>query len=165
MHPFARSRNGRELARAMKREEKRRAPRRVAKPADIPMIVRADYCLSPLDAIFTQLELRGELDCLPDGTPIFTAMDGHTYPIHGAVDGVAEFFDQWAIRNGEVLELAPLRQLAKRLEYGMPIGWMLLDDVKALMPALRRIAGRMRPDEASGLILGTQIKAELEAAQ
>ncbi len=151
------------LRRAEKRTTSRKRRGRQERPAHIPMIVKADYCLSPLDAIFTQLELRGELDCLPDGTPIFTAMDGHTYPIHGAVDGVAEFFDQWAVRSDEVLELAPLRQLAKRLEYGMPIGWMLLDDVKALMPILRRVAGRMRPDEASGLILGTQIKAELEA--
>lgn len=154
------------MNRAMRRAEERALNRkrrgRQERPAHIPMIVKADYCLSPLDAIFTQLELRGELDCLPDGTPIFTAMDGHTYPTHGAIEGVAEFFDQWAIRNGEQLRLAPLRQLAKRLEYDMPVDWPLLEEVRTLMPMLRRIAGRMTSEEASSLVLGAQIHAELE---
>lgn len=157
-------RSGRAQKRALERAaEKQRAGRRRARPADVPMIVKADYVLAPVEAVLAQIELRGTVDVLPDGTPIFQAADGSWCPTAGAIEGLADFFEMWAGRHATVVNVAPLRQLCAQFEYSRPVDDGTLHDVRGALPALRRIAGAMSQAEASSLIQSTQIKAEFDA--
>lgn len=161
MKPNLRKLTGRE----QRRLEKRLANRKI-RPArnggDIPMLVKADYVLYPMDNLLTQIELRGVLESTEDGVYMFESMQGEATPLWGAVDGMAEFFDQWAIRNNAPLDVSPVRELAKVLLDQEAIEGSLLDRVRELMPRLRAIAGRLSKEEASSLLLNTKIRAELD---
>lgn len=115
-------RSGREQKRAMQRSaDRQRAGRRRERRADIPMIVKTDYVLAPVEAVLAQLELRGTVDVLPNGTPIFQAADGTWCPTADAIVGMADFFEMWATRHRASVDVSALRQIAARLEYGMPV--------------------------------------------
>lgn len=58
-----------------------------------------------------------------------------------------------------------LRQLAKRLEVGMPIDAPLMAALQAEIPALRRIGAGLTQADASDLLRQTQILAEMDAAR
>jgi hypothetical protein len=164
MKPYIHIESARERRRGAKREARRRVSREIEKRS-INMLVKADYVLAPLEAVLMQMELRGTVDVDATGTPVFRDPFGsHWYATAPAIAGIVEFVDQWGIRNQKPVPLAPLRQLHARLDYVMPVDQAMLDEVKALMPALRRIAGLMDPKEAESLLLGSQVKAELDEA-
>lgn len=164
MKPYIHIESARERRRGVKREARRRVSREVER-RDINMLVKVDYVLAPLESIIAQIELRGTVDVSDAGVPIFRdPFSNHWYQTAPAVAGIVEFFDQWGIRNQKPVPLTPLRQLHARLEYVMPIDQAMLDEVKALMPALRRVAGLMTQAEAKSLLLGSQVKAEMEEA-
>lgn len=156
MKPVFRRLNGRQQRRLEKRVAARKA-RPTRDGGDIPMIVKADYVLFPLEDILTRIELHGELDATGDGTYVFRAMDGGLYGLSGAVAGVAEFFDQWAIRHRSPLDLTPLYELADILARQEAIDGTTLDQVKELMPRLRAVCGRLSQAEASDLLLNSRI--------
>lgn len=164
MRPMFRLRDGRAQARAMKRANERvRADRRRERPTGPPMLVAADAVLAPVESILAQIELRGQLRAGPDDEAVFQAWDGAWYPVEGALEGLADFFEQWATRNKRDFSAAAVRIVAARIGQRMPLDEEMLDDVRAILPAMRRIAGLMSPEEAKSLIQGTQIKAELDA--
>lgn len=158
----------RQQRRQMERQQARhRAMRRVERPAHIPMLVKAQYTLEPLEAVIDQIERTGNVDTDQRGTPIFFCnADGGWYESAPAIDGMADFFDMWAIRHDKPLDVAPLRQLAARLAAGMPLDGPLMAGLQALLPRLRRVASTLDAGEAIDLLRGTQIneaRKKLEA--
>lgn len=147
----------RELKRIEKRQAKRGQQTQKPQPM-IPVFLWADQMFSPIDNILAQIELTGELETDEHGTVICRAATGEIAAAWGAVDGVAELFDQWRIRHNAALDISPLRQLASRFDYGMPVDQPLLDAVRELMPRLRAIASRMAADQVDSLILGAHIR-------
>lgn len=162
MKPFIHIESARERRRGAKREARRRVSREFENRS-INMLVKADYVLAPIEAVLTQMELRGTVDVDTTGTPVFRDPFGSDwYAIAPALAGIVEFVDQWGIRNGQRVMLTPLRQLQARLEYAMPVDQAMVDEVKALLPAMRKLVGLMTPDEARSLLLGSMVKAEME---
>ncbi|WP_152609393.1 hypothetical protein [Bordetella avium] len=149
----------RQQRRQMERQQARqRAQRRVERPVHIPMMVKAQYTLEPLEAVIDQIERTGAVDTDQRGTPIFFCnSDGGWYESASAIDGMADFFDMWAIRHARTLDVTPLRQLAARLSAGMLLDAPLMTAVRHLLPILRRVASTLDRDEAIDLLRGTQI--------
>lgn len=141
----------------------RRHKRYVKRPTVIPMLVKSQYAIGPLEDWLRQIEIHETVDSVQGEAILRSHGDGFAYPAAGAVDGVADFFEMWATRHGKTLDVSALRQVAVRLANGAPIDHPLMERVKALLPTLRRIGALMNRDDAEDLIRQTQIKAELEA--
>ncbi|WP_241134073.1 hypothetical protein [Achromobacter insuavis] len=133
------------------------------RPAVIPMLVKSQYAIGPLEDWLRQIEIHETVDSVQGEAILRSHGDGFAYPAAGAVDGVADFFEMWATRHRKTLDVSALRQVAVRLANGAPIDHPLMERVKALLPTLRRIGALMNRDDAEDLIRQTQIKAELEA--
>lgn len=146
-----------------------RKPRQKAyrpKPTRIPMLVKAQYTLEPLEAVIDQIERNGTVDVDRRGTPVFFCnTDGGWYESAPAILGMADFFDMWATRHGREFKAAALRQLANRLEVGMPIDMPLMAALRAEIPTLRKIGAGLTQADASDLLRQTQILAEMDAAR
>lgn len=165
MKPFFHIESARERLRGAKREARRRVSREIENRS-INMLVKADYVLAPLEAVLTQMELRDTVDVDATGTPVFRNPFGSLwYATAPAIAGIVEFVDQWGIRNGKRVVLAPLRQMQARLKYAMPVDQALLDEVKVLLLAMPKLVGLMTPDEARSLLLGSMVKAEMEEVE
>lgn len=151
------------MTRARKPRQKAYRP----KPTRIPMLVKAQYTLEPLEAVIDQIERNGTVDVDRRGTPVFFCnTDGGWYESAPAIDGMADFFDMWAIRHGRQFDVTALRQLAARLAAGMPLDGPLVASLHALVPRLRRVASTLDHREAQDLLRGTQIneaRKKLEA--
>lgn len=125
--------------------------------------VRAVF--DPLEAILNQLERDGTIDCTPSGVAIFKdGGDGNWYESPIAIMGVVDAYQMHQERRGIDLGMDPLRKLAKKLEYSMPI---FDSDTKACREALARMKQEtlnMTADYARGLIVDFQIKEEFQKA-
>lgn len=141
----------------------RRHKRYVKRPTVIPMLVKSQNAIGPLEDWLRQIEIHETVDSVQGEAILRSHGDGFAYPAAGAVDGVADFFEMWATRHSKTLDVSALRQVAVRLANGAPIDHPLMERVKALLPTLRRIGALMNCDDAEDLIRQTQIKAELEA--
>lgn len=131
----------------------------------LPMLFKMQYVLGPLESIIDGIERTGTVDTEAGGTPIFQPYGEKTWCASvPAIIGIVDFFDMWATRHNHPLNLEGLRQLAKRLEYAMPLTQANIDAARAVMTVLRRIAPRLDHDDAQDLLRQTQIKDELEAA-
>lgn len=146
-----------------------RKPRRKQyrpRPARLPMLIKAQQTLAPLEAIIDQIDRDGTVTTNARGVSIFLCLeDGEWYASAPAIAGMADFFDMWATRHGSAFKAAALRQLAKRLEVGMPIDAPLMAALHAEIPALRRIGAGLTQADASDLLRQTQILAEMDAAR
>lgn len=121
------------------------------------MASRVDAVFRPLEAVLAEIERTGFVDA-DRGVPIFrNPVDGEEFELAPAVTGIAEMFEMWSIRHSTEAPIKPLRQLASRLGYSMPLDAQLLADVTASLPVLRKIAMQMGPREAADLVLQTQI--------
>lgn len=110
-----------------KQQARVRATRRPDRPARLPMLIKAQQTLAPLEAIIDQIERDGTITTDARGTPIFHCVaDGEWYASAPAISGMADFFDMWATRHGSPFKAAALRQLANRLDVGMPIDGPLM---------------------------------------
>lgn len=118
---------------------------------------------NPLEAILNQLEQYGTIDVEHfTDKPIFRDHnDGKWYETPIAIMGVVDAYQMHQERRGIDLQLDPLRKLAKKLEYGMPI---FDTDTKACRECLSRMKREtmtMTANYASSLIVEFQIKEEL----
>lgn len=156
----------RQQRRMMEKQQARvRATRRPDRPARPPMLIKTQQTLAPLESIIDQIERDGTVTVDARGVPVFhCAADGEWYASAPAIAGMADFFDMWAVRHGREFKATALRQLAKRLDVGMPIDTPLMAALHAEIPALRRIGAGLTQDDASDLLRQTQIRAELDAA-
>lgn len=144
-----------------------RKPRRKQyrpRPARLPMLIKTQQTLAPLEAIIDQIQRDGTVTIDARGVPIFYCVaDGEWYASAPAISGMADFFDMWATRHGSPFEATALRQLANRLDVGMPIDAPLMAALNREIPNLRRIGASLDQADASDLLRQTQIKAEMEA--
>ncbi|MCP1404464.1 hypothetical protein [Achromobacter insolitus] len=155
----------RQQRRMMEKQQARVRATRRPRPEHIPMLVKAQYTLEPLESLIDQIERLGTV-YTAQGEAIFPNHgDGVWYPAVGAVAGMADFFEMWAIRHNKPLNVSALRQLAARLENGMPVDQPLVDRLRTLFPVLRRVGATLLPDDAEDLIRQTLIKNELGAAR
>lgn len=155
----------RQQRRMMEKQQARVRATRRPRPEHIPMLVKAQYTLEPLETLLDQIERCGTVDTA-QGEAIFpNHADGVWYPAAGAVAGMADFFEMWATRHGKPLNVSALRQLAARLENGMPVDQPLADRLRTLFPVLRRVGATLDPHDAEDLIRQTLIKNELAAAR
>jgi len=119
----------------------------------------------PLESIIDQLERDGTIDCTPGGTAIFKdSGDGNWYESPIAIMGVVDAYQMHQERRGIDLGMDPLRKLAKKLEYSMPI---FEADTKACRESLARMKREtltMTADYASELIRDFQIKEAFQKA-
>ncbi|WP_156337361.1 hypothetical protein [Achromobacter aegrifaciens] len=155
----------RQQRRMMEKQQARvRATRRPDRPARLPMLIKTQQTLAPLESIIDQIERDGTVTTDDRGVPIFHCVaDGEWYASAPAINGMADFFDMWATRHGRAFKAVALRQLAKRLEVGMPIDGPLMAALRAEIPSLRRIGASLDQADATDLLQQTRILAEMEA--
>lgn len=129
-----------------------------------PWKVRAVF--GPLEAILDQLEQHGTVDIAGNGAPIFKDQgEGEWYCTVTALHGVIEAYEIHERRHRRQLGLEPLRVLANKLKYGMPI---FDSDTQACRAALQRMRAetlQMTSDYAKQLINDFRIKEELEKVE
>lgn len=144
-----------------------RKPRRKQyrpRPARLPMLIKTQQTLAPLESIIDQIDAEGTISTDARGVPIFYCIeDGQWYASAPALAGMADFFDMWAVRHGRAFKAVALRQLANRLEVGMPIDMPLMAALRAEIPTLRRIGASLDQADACDLLQQTRILAEMEA--
>lgn len=117
---------------------------------------------SPLESIIDQLEQHGTIDETPSGQAVFKNHEGDWFDTAAAVIGVVEAYEIHEIRTGRPLNLAPLRQLANKLQYRMPI---FESETKAVRECLARMKAEtleMTAGYARDLIKDFQIKEALQ---
>lgn len=142
-----------------------RKPRRKyrPRPVHIPMLIKTQLTLEPLEQVIDQIERAGTVDTDAAGVPIFYCnADGHWYASGPAITGMADFFRMWATRHRQPLDVSALQELGKRLELSMPMDGPLMARIHALVPTLRRIGSGMDRGDAIDLVQQTRIHAELE---
>lgn len=160
MKPIFRQPSAREL-----RRSKRRAVSEP--PPPIPMLVRMQYVLAPLERILDDIE-RTQHVAAANGQPVFDLPNEsarHIFPMVPAIEGIVDFYEMYWARRGQDKTLPGLRQLAKRLQYSMPLTERETAAARQDMATMRGIVPTLSSDEATDLILQTQIKAEMEALQ
>ncbi|CAB3905766.1 hypothetical protein LMG2828_04741 [Achromobacter piechaudii] len=156
----------RQQRRMMEKQQARVRATRRPRPERLPMLIKTQQTLAPLEAIIDQIERDGTVTVDPRGVPVFHCVaDGEWYASAPAIAGMADFFDMWATRHGHPFKAVALRQLAARLEASMPIDGPLMAALHREIPALRRIGAGLTQDDASDLLRQTQIRAELDAAR
>lgn len=154
----------RQQRRMMEKQQARVRATRRPRPERLPMLIKTQQTLAPLEAIIDQIERDGTVTVDARNVPIFHCVaDGEWYASAPAIAGMADFFDMWAVRHGHAFKAAALRQLANRLEAGMPIDAPLMAALRAEIPTLRRIGASLNQADASDLLRQTQILAEMEA--
>lgn len=128
-----------------------------------PWKVRSVF--QPLESILDQLEQHGTIDVA--GTqPVFRDQnDGHWYDTPAALLGVCDAYEIHETRTGRPLELQPLRQLANKLNAGMPIFASDTEACRACLTRMKAETIEMTAGYARDLIKDFQIKEGLEACQ
>lgn len=116
---------------------------------------------NPIIAIIDQLEEQGTIDETTSGQAIFRNHEGDWYDSAAAILGTVEAYEIHETRTGRPLGLDPLRPLANKLQYSMPI---FDSDTKAVRGCLTRMKAEtleMTAGYARDLIKDFQIKEEL----
>lgn len=146
-----------------KRPKKRHIPRDATNCLIKTQPWRLNAVFDPLLAIINQLEQNGTKDVANDGTAIFLDLgDGHWYDSSVAIIGVAEAYEIHEKRAGIKINLEPMRRLAKKLEYDMPIFASDTKDVRACFVRMRAASMNMTLAYARDLIRDTQIQEQIE---
>lgn len=143
-------------------------PRKPYRPRDpstlklkfMPWKVAAVF--NPLVEILDQLEHEGTIDETTGGQAVFKGRDGHWYDTAAAVLGVVEAYDIHETRTGLTLDLSPLRRLANKLHYSMPVFQADVDECRACLVRMKAATCEMTAGYASELLRDYQIKEQLE---
>jgi len=118
---------------------------------------------APLIAIIEQLEQQGTKDVASDGTAIFRDRnDGHWYDSFVAITGVCEAFEIHERRSGASIGMEPLRQLANKLKYDMPVFSSDTQACRECFHRMRTAALEMTAGYARDLVRDTQIQEQLQ---
>ncbi|WP_155837561.1 hypothetical protein [Herminiimonas sp. CN] len=119
----------------------------------------------PMEAIIDQLEQDGTVDAVDSGAPVFRDFeDGGLYDTCAAFTGVIDAYAIHEIRSGQALDLAPLRQLVNKLQYGMPIFDTDTRAVRACLARMKATTAQMTEAYADQLYRDYAIKNEIEKA-
>lgn len=124
---------------------------------------RVAAVFDPLEAILDGLERDGEVTTTRDGTPIFRDMnDGCYYETAPALEGIIDAFATHAVRQHRPMPLEPLRVLARKLRYAMPLEMADVAAARQSVKALRAESMEMTLRYANDLVKTTQIRIELD---
>ena len=119
----------------------------------------------PMEAIIDQLENDGTIDVVDSGAAVFRDIeDGGLYDTCAAFGGVIDAYAIHEIRSGQKLELSPLRQLVRKLQYGTPIFESDTRDVRACLARMKAATVQMTEAYADQLYRDYVIKNEMEKA-
>ena len=152
----------RELRRLEKKAQRHKPSR---ERAEVPacMMVRMMHVLDPVERLLDVIERTGAMDAV-NGTPVLHHLEkagSIAYQAAPAIDGIADFFEMFCIRRGSSMDLAGIRQFAKKLEYGMQLTQQNIDAARADMQKMRGLVPLLTQEEADSLILQVQIKSEM----
>lgn len=129
------------------------------------MLIKMMCVLDPLERILDDIERTGMIDTA-NGQPVFQLLaeaGAVAYPAPPALEGMADFFEMFCHRRGARMDLVGIRQLAKKLEYGMTLSQANIDAARADMQKMRGLVPLLNQEEADSLILQVQIKSYLSA--
>jgi len=150
---------------AQKKRNKKYVPRLAGDTIKLkmqPWEVRAVF--GPLEAILDQLEQQGTID-VAGNQPVFRDHnDGCWYDTPAALLGVVEAYEIHEVRTGRPLALAPLRQLAHKLQYGVSIFSSDTEACRACLVRMKAETIEMTAAYARDLIEDFQIKEALQEA-
>lgn len=116
----------------------------------------------PLESILDQLEQHGTIDVAGDRPVFRDHNDGHWYDTPAALVGVIGAYEIHEVRTGRPLQLEPLRRLANKLQYGMPVFSSDTEDCRACLVRMKAETIEMTAGYARDLIKDFQIKEALE---
>lgn len=139
-------------------------PRKKYRPKDIraPMLIGASLVVSPIEAIFDQINTDGTVNVDKFGTPQFLATDGIWYATAPALEGLVYHLEMLSARRNIELPIEPVRQLRIAMEYSVPVTDTLLDKLKQALPVIRHTLSFADPDEQIDILRSAQIKYEFE---
>lgn len=123
---------------------------------------RVSAVFNPMLAIIDQLEEHGTIDVAGSGQPVFKYTDGDWYDSPAAIMGFVEAYEIHEVRSDRTINLEPLRQLANKLKYSMPI---FPSDTAAARDSLARCKAEtleMTAGYADQLVTDFKIKDELQ---
>ncbi|UXC37149.1 hypothetical protein [Cupriavidus gilardii] len=124
---------------------------------------RVAAVFAPLESMLDAIERDGEVMATRDGTPIFRDLnDGHYYETAPALEGIIDAFHTHAMRQNRPMPLEPLRLLARKLRYAMPLEMADITAVRQAIKVLRAESLEMTLQYANDLIRTTQIRIELD---
>lgn len=146
---------------------KPRKPYRPRDPAQLklkyrPWTIAAVF--NPLIEILDQLEQEGTIDETTAGQAVFKGRDGYWYDTAAAVLGVVEAYEIHEVRTQVSLGLTPLRQLANKLQYSMPVFQADVDQCRACLARMKAATCDMTAGYAQELLNDYRIKEGLERA-
>lgn len=116
----------------------------------------------PLTAILDQLERDGTIDETTQGQAVFRNHDGEWFDTAAAIMGAVDAYEIHEIRTGCDLQLADLRKLANRLQYGMPVFEAETKAARACLDRMKAETLEMTAGYARDLIKDFNIKEELQ---
>jgi hypothetical protein len=123
---------------------------------------RADAVASPLIGIIDQLEHQGTID-VAGGEPVFKALrSGKWCDSVSGIEGVVEMYEIHQVRAGVDLNLEPLRLLANKLKYSMPIFQPDTAAARACVERIRQATLDMTSDYAVDLLNDFRLKLHLD---
>lgn len=119
----------------------------------------------PMEDILDQLEIEGTIDVIDSGTAVFRDyQDGGLFDTVAAFGGVIDAYAIHEIRSGCALDLAPLRQFVKKIQYGMPIFDADTRAVRACLARMKAATVQMTEAYADQLYRDYVTKNEIEKA-
>jgi hypothetical protein len=124
---------------------------------------KVDAVFAPLEAIIKQLETDGTINVSISGCPMFIDHEsGEWFDAISGLNGLIDAFEIHERRSGCDLNLAPLKMLSSRLEYGMPLFVNDIQQIKQTITRMREATMEMTAGYARDLIRDFQIKDEIE---
>ena len=132
-----------------------------AHPKNVERIHRV---FEPVERVLNELVATGEINAMPDGTPLmYSAEDGHWYPVGPALISVVETYEKLAKVHGWNDHSDGLRRLAKRLELMMPIFQGDVDAARKTIEWMKICTLTITPRQFTAEAVEIQIKDELAA--
>lgn len=143
---------------------KSQKPRKAYKPRTIRahMLIGASLVVSPIEAIFEQINTDGTVNVDKRGTPQFRATDGLWYETAPALEGLVYHLEMLCARRKIELPIKPIKELQIAMEYSVPVSGLLMQKLKAALPVIRQTLSFADPDEQIDILRSAQIKFEME---
>jgi hypothetical protein len=145
-------------------EQQRRNNLPFSAPENFPRIA---IVFGPLEKMLDRQCEEGDIDALPDGTPImWFDVAGHWSPIAPAIDSMCATFELLARTHGwGEPNTDGMRKLGKRFELNMPIFQADVDGARASLEWMKTAVLSITPAQFSADSIEIQIRDELAAQQ
>lgn len=109
---------------------------------------KLDIVFGIIERILTDMEQTGEVETMPDGTPIyFNEADQCYYPIAGSFHSICDTFDMLAETHRWTPQPPGLRDLAKKFDYGMVMAQHDTDAARVTIAWMRECMLTITPNQ------------------